>query len=293
MKLQQLIYFVEICNSGSISKASARLYVSQPSVSSAIKELEKSIGVTLFRRVNKKLYITAEGQHLYARTIVILEELNKLKEEVRSISSTNHLIKLGLPMQVSSFLLPSLLGAFHKIHPNIQLEIMELGSLDLLHLLEDDQLDLAVMACEDAQHYQVNFQPLFKSEFCLFTHPDNPLALQAPCTVEDIGNEPLALPSRLHVVNGIVLKRFSAVNCQPNIFMNTASLHTLSTLISQNMASSILLRETILGTELCKKISLNPPMPTTVGIATAKDAHLSPQVKDLIHFLETAHQQKP
>lgn len=286
MKLQQLIYFVEVCESGSISKASTRLYVSQPSISTAIKELEKTCETTLFRRVNKKLYITPEGQHLYRKAIVIIKEMTDLKDELRMLSSAKQSIKLGLPMQVSSFLLPKLLGDFCNLYPHIQLDILELPSLELLDLLEKEQLDMAILGYEDPHHYQAVFQTLFHSEFCLFVHPDNPLSKQDSIAIEEVGDEPLILPTKTHLIHGAVLQRFSVAHCKANVIMDSTNLHTISTLISHNLASAFLLRPTDLGSVPHKKVSLTPSIPAQVSVATAKGAELSPQTSLLLSFLK-------
>lgn len=285
MKLQQLIYFVEVCNNGSISKASSRLYVSQPSISSAIKELERTCNTILFRRVNKKLYITPEGQYLYERANVIIKEMEQLKEELHTLSLSKRSIKLGLPMQVSSFLLPKLLGEFSDANPDINLEIIELPSLDLLELLEGEQLDIAIMASEEAQHYQVTFQTLFNSEFSLFLHPDNPLAQYEAISIEQVGDTPFALPSRTHIIHGAVLQRFTSAKCRPNVIMQSTNLHTIASLISHNLSSAFLLRETDLGPIEHKKISIDPPLCVQVSIATAKGIPVTQQIQTLLDYL--------
>ena len=62
MTLQQLKYLIEVANSGSMNEAAKKLYVSQPSLSSAIKELEQEFGITLFNRTNKGISLSNEGQ---------------------------------------------------------------------------------------------------------------------------------------------------------------------------------------------------------------------------------------
>lgn len=72
MTLQQLRYAIEIANSGSMNEAAKRLFVSQPSLSNAIKELESELGITIFERNNRGISISAEGMEFlgYARQII-------------------------------------------------------------------------------------------------------------------------------------------------------------------------------------------------------------------------------
>lgn len=77
MTLQQLKYVIEVARSRSISKAAQNLFISQPSLSNALKELEKEMGITIFSRTNKGIMITPEGSEFlgYARQVVEQAEL--------------------------------------------------------------------------------------------------------------------------------------------------------------------------------------------------------------------------
>ena len=72
MTLTQLRYAITVANSSSMNEAARKLYISQPSLSSAIKELEEEIGVELFRRTNRGISVTPEGEEFmgYARQVV-------------------------------------------------------------------------------------------------------------------------------------------------------------------------------------------------------------------------------
>ncbi|MFZ0443188.1 MAG: LysR family transcriptional regulator, partial [Bacillus sp. (in: firmicutes)] len=77
MTLQQLKYVIEVARCRSISQAAQNLFISQPSLSNALKELEKEMGITIFSRTNKGIIITTEGSEFlgYARQVVEQAEL--------------------------------------------------------------------------------------------------------------------------------------------------------------------------------------------------------------------------
>lgn len=77
MTLQQLKYVIEVARSQSINKAAQRLFISQPSLSNALKELEEELGIKIFLRSNKGIIITSEGSEFlgYARQVVEQAEL--------------------------------------------------------------------------------------------------------------------------------------------------------------------------------------------------------------------------
>ena len=91
MTLQQLKYVIEVARSRSISKAAQNLFISQPSLSNALKEVEKEMGITIFSRTNKGIMITPEGSEFlgYARQVVEQAELleNRYSNTQQALSS--------------------------------------------------------------------------------------------------------------------------------------------------------------------------------------------------------------
>ena len=101
MTLQQLKYLIEVANSGSMNEAAKKLYVSQPSLSSAIKELEQEFGITLFNRTNKGISLSSEGQEFLGYAKQIIEQTHLLEE--RYLDQTERKIKFSISCQHYSF----------------------------------------------------------------------------------------------------------------------------------------------------------------------------------------------
>ena len=83
MRLSQLLYFEAAGRLESVTKAAEELHVSQPSISMSIKELESELGVALFQRVNKRLYLTEEGRYFLSELSQILRQLDRLTKEMK------------------------------------------------------------------------------------------------------------------------------------------------------------------------------------------------------------------
>ena len=99
MTLTQLRYAIMVANSSSMNEAARNLFISQPSLSTAIKELEEEIGVELFRRTNRGISVTSEGEELeklkrkFRRTYELcnkrLEDNLRLKEQIKELKEKN------------------------------------------------------------------------------------------------------------------------------------------------------------------------------------------------------------
>ena len=86
MTIRHLRIFIEVVKNGSMSAAASRLYISQPTVSQAIRELEEHYGVLLFNRLNRKLYITEAGRKLFSYAKSVVKQFDDLEEKMLKIN---------------------------------------------------------------------------------------------------------------------------------------------------------------------------------------------------------------
>ena len=140
MDFKQLQAFTEVAAAGSFSEAARTLYVSQPTVSAYIKDLEKELQAPLFYRTTKKVALTKEGEHFlpYARRILQLKETGKriLKEE------ESPAVMLGTSTIPSVSLLPPLLTAFREYSPKSRFEIRQSDSAEIEELVLERVVDV-------------------------------------------------------------------------------------------------------------------------------------------------------
>ena len=128
MKIIQLQYFIEVVKTNNISRAAKNLYVSQPAISSAIKELEKEFNTTLFIRYNNQITLTDEGYFLYKNAIELLENFDKVRKDMFSFLKAKEILKIGIPPMLGTFILPTIINEYAKQNPNVEIQLTELGS---------------------------------------------------------------------------------------------------------------------------------------------------------------------
>lgn len=102
MTIQQLQYVLEIANSGSVSKAAKRLYLSQPNLSSAIKNLENELGITIFERTSSGMRLTPAGAKLAQKASLIMTQLNDISDDAGG-ENGSHLFRVVYPMYYPAF----------------------------------------------------------------------------------------------------------------------------------------------------------------------------------------------
>lgn len=198
MTLQQLKYMIEIVNCGSINKAAKRLYITQPSLSSAIKELEREIGVELFIRTPKGITLTVDGTEFlgYARQVVeqagLLEKryLNKKPSRQLCSISTQHyafavnafvnMIKQSSADEYEFTLRETRTNEIIEDVRNLRSEI------GILYMNPFNRKIIEKMLREN----RLDFHPLFKAKPHIFISTENPLSCREFVTLEDLEEYP-------------------------------------------------------------------------------------------------------
>ena len=148
MTLTQMKYFAAVCREKSVTRAAEKLHISQPSVTVAMQELEAETGLNLFVRQGKRIDVTPEGEFLLAKVSAILHSVEQLSNDIGELVHTKNHIRLALPLQVGSILIPLIFEEFIPRNPEIRLEIVELGGMDSLRMVEREELDLAITIYE-------------------------------------------------------------------------------------------------------------------------------------------------
>ncbi len=148
--LNQYRIFYTVAKSGSISRASQMLYISQPAVSKAIFKLEEELGTKLFNRSSRGVSLTFEGKILFEHIQTAFEAINAGEEKIRLINSLEigHL-RIGASATFCKYLLLPFLKGFIKEHPHIKITIESQSTSHTLKLLQDGKIDIALVVRTD------------------------------------------------------------------------------------------------------------------------------------------------
>ena len=149
MNLKQALYIQTIAREGNITAAAKKLYVSQPSLSQMVRQVENEYGVTLFDRTVSPLRLTYAGEKYLQAAKTMLAANERLENELREIRQENSgLLRLGISVQRAIQILPVALPWFTMQYPKVSIDLREEGSARLEQLLEDGEIDLALAAIE-------------------------------------------------------------------------------------------------------------------------------------------------
>lgn len=241
MHIDQLEAFIYISLTGSFSKAGEILFLSQPSISSKIKVLEKELGTTLFERIGTKIYLTEEGESFlpYAQ-----EALKNIHQGKLSLQNLNHdldgEVHLSVVFSGTNYFLPNIIKEFNQLFPKIKLIVYSGHSNQVLNMILNHDAKLGII--RSIFHPQIESIRLQKDEIILVFHPEHPLSQRQRISIKDLAHMPLILFKRETLdwilINNAITKAISS----PNIVMEIDSIEGAKQMVQNNIGVSFLPR---------------------------------------------------
>lgn len=158
------------------TRAAEEIFLTQPAVSRQMRQLEEELGVRLFEQIGKALHLTDAGETLAVEAEKLLGAMERTAEAVRSHRSPERgSIRIGASTTPGFYLLPDLLGRFHRRFPKVAIHYMVENSLRIEQMLVRNELDLGFVGARLSSE-EVELKPLVEDEIVCFTSPSHRLA---------------------------------------------------------------------------------------------------------------------
>lgn len=172
MEIKDIEYVKAIVKYKSITKAAEALYISQPSLSVYIKNMQERLGFEVFEQEGKKLSLTYLGEEFLSFGNQILKVREDFFDAVQNIQKNQFgRLKLAIPLLRSSYLVPELLPKFYQLYPNVEVVLKETSSAKFPKLIKNGDVDLALMNRHHDDKYLTTEK--IKSEEMVIALPSN------------------------------------------------------------------------------------------------------------------------
>lgn len=198
MELRHLRYFVAAAEEQNVTRAAARLHVSQPPLSRQIRDLESELGVALFERSAKSVRLTAAGRVFLDEARAVLRRTDEAVKAARAAAAgAGGKLRIGYAPSPTANLLPATLRAFQAHAPAVKVKLSDATSPQMLAGLRDGTLDLAMMTEPGKGAIRgLLFEPLTASPIMLGVAPSHPLARRRAVTIEEVVAQPIVAYAR-------------------------------------------------------------------------------------------------
>ena len=280
MELRHLRYFVAVAFEENVSRAAAKLHVSQPGISRQIHDLEDELGFPLFSRTGKSVRLTVAGQIFFVEARDILQRTAAAVERARASLATPAEIHVGYIPSGTVEILPRALRVFQGRCPGVHVTLHDLSAEEMQPLLLQKQLDLALTVLRHKLPRELGLQELARYETCVVVGGEHPLATSTFVRLEQVASELVATYSRKDYpgYNENLGKMFATIGRKPRIGSEHDSGSSLIAAVAAGHEFALLpscVRDTA-GVRL-KFLEVRPALPPWIIVALwRKDAETEP-----------------
>ena len=287
---QQLRYLVAIADAGTFGAAADEEFVTQPAISAQIKELERKLGVTLFERSSRGVFMTMQGSEVVERARVILRDMKDL------VGSTHyegdHLrgrIGLGVIPTLAPYVLPNVVRFIMSTHPKAELHIHELQTVHLLDSLRRGVIDLGLLALPVGSE-EFTTESIGLDSFVLAMSESHPLAKEkSPVKLEVLRDERVILLEEGHCLRDQATQVCRLVFSEPSEVQAT-SMATLAQMVAAGLGVTLLPEcavkiEAAPGRGIVTRKFVGVPPNRTVGLVWRKSSPYSRAFSELAELL--------
>lgn len=286
MRLSQLEYFAAAVRYGSINAAARALHISQPAVSTAIRNLEKELGVSLFARRGQHLELSEAGVLFYPRVQAVLEELDQAAAEVRDFVPDTRVVRFGMPPMIGLLYLPLILEKFIPAHPSVHVELKEADTREIRSLLDQEKLDLAVMILESPYSRGLATNALMHTSYSFFVGPKDPLARAEKVTAAQLAKEPLLLYDTGLFLNQYLTDALASRGLgKPKIRFAGSQINSIKTYVEMSLGGTFLIRPCVRPGDQLVEVATEITPSITLASASLRGKSLSPAARALEKFL--------
>lgn len=295
MQFNQLRYVLEAANKKSFSAAAKSLFVSQPSLSQQIMNLEKELGIPLFIRHSKSVSLTEAGEYFVQSARRILNDTEQLKYSMLKYSSLQTgTLKLGM-LWIGGYLnLPQLITDYHDQHPLVTCHLDVEGSKTLFHMLKARDLHAIFIIGSEKQllNQDLHYQKIMEDRYMAVISTDNPLSRRSILSISDLADQKIILPSKASAFRPDLERLFIQNNISPSVLCETSQSDIAIQLASNNLAigfssNSIAVR---LKNPGCKIVPLEVTLSRPIYYVTHKNMLNYPTVHSFTDFIKDRFQ---
>jgi DNA-binding transcriptional LysR family regulator len=285
LSLRKLRYFLAVAKSGRVTQAAVDLNISQSSITTGVKEIEKQVGVTLFRRTSRGMLLTSEGTRFLQRVNYAFQALDDAFDSLQGPYTTlKGNLRLAMTYTVAGYFLPPLLTEFQRRYPWVTLQLHEVSRLEIEQGLQSGKFDLAIVLTSNIQHHQwLEKITLIKSRRRLWVSNQHELLNKDAVTLKDIAHYPYIMLT-VDEADQTTLKYWESEGLSPEIMFRTSSVEAVRSMVANGTGITILsdmvYRPWSLDGRRIEHITLgNDIPPMELGLSWPQNRPLNPAAK--------------
>lgn len=286
MTMDQLIYFTACAETNSFTKASKLYFVSQPAISTAIKNLESEFNCELFIRNNNELSLTDAGKYLYRISLPVVSLFKNINRQMEDFQMTTSTIKVGIPPMLGGFIFAPIFEKFSSKYPNLYLKMTELASNANQKAVVNDELDIALTVINNNEiNPKLEYVKIDETFLLFAVNKTNPLATRKEISISELKKIPLILLKEDSLQYKLISNYFLKYNIVPNIRLLSDQIATIKELVSHSNIGAFLFNQVMKKGEDLVGIPLKENIKFDIVIAWKKNKTVTSNMDKFIKFI--------
>ncbi|RIX53930.1 LysR family transcriptional regulator [Paenibacillus nanensis] len=296
MDIRHLQYFMEVARRQSFTKAAQALYVTQPTVSKMIKNLEDELGFVLIERVGKRIALTDAGSILYAQAKQIVSSFDLVTSRLTDLMELKTgRIRIGMPPMIGVSFFPKMIGKFREQYPKISIQLFEHGAKKVEADVETGELDIGVVLLPTKEELFESFC-FVRQQLMLVTPPDHRLADRSEAALGELKDESFLFFHEDFALHDRIIAECERQGFEPDIVYKSSQWDFISEMVAAGLGIALL--PEVICNELDKQrlrvIPLNKPViPWHLAIIWRRNSYLSFAAREWIAFAQKTFQHIP
>ncbi len=287
LDIRNLECFIEVARHKNFSKAAEMMYISQPSISRSIKELESQFGVVLFYRDTKSVELTDAGEIILTQAQQIVSSFQNITSQLGDLKKMQSgKIYIGLPQITAITTFSHLLSSFKKEYPNIHIHLYEIGPKKVEASIQEGLLDIGIFT--PAEDHDLYDKVWFEHDtFEVIMHPTNKLAQYNVIDYKKLMDEEFILYSNDYNLHDMIIKGCKEAGFAPKIILETSQREWMTQMVMDNLGIALL------PSKICKNLDAkvivsrpfsDPQLWLRLALVWKRNRYLSYAVREFIDF---------
>lgn len=283
LSLRQIRYFIATAEAGQVSQAAVNLSISQSAVTTAIKDLEETVGAGLFERTPHGMELTAAGRRFLSQAYEILQKVEEATQLNLVTDAVKGTLSIATTYTVIGYFLPFHIERMKRQFPGIDIQLFELNRESVEEGLLTNRYDIAVMLTSNILNPELTTEKLLSSQRRLWVSARHPLLAQHGVGLKEVAEEDYIMLT-VDEASHSSLKYWSQTPYLPRISLRTSSVEAVRSLVANRQGVAILSdmvhRPWSLEGRRIETIALTEPIPSMdVGLAWRRNAEFTPAME--------------
>jgi len=240
MDIRQIRYFLSVVETGSFSAAADEHYISQSSLSKVIIALEKELGVSLFDRSKRKVFLTQAGEAFLEHARKLITAYKAMVVELDGYKSTLDSFSIATIPVLTQYGITTYLAQFRDLHPNIHFNIDEIDGLNILPALDEHRFDLAFTRHNYLNHDRYASLEICKDKLLVVVSKNNRHANRTSISLKELSNDNFIVFDRITDLHKLIMDECRKAGFDPTIFYSSHRKVSVLGLVGTNIGLALM-----------------------------------------------------